>query len=350
MTYEELCSWENLRLAHRKAAKGKRGKGPAAAFEYRLADNLLQLQSELQSRTYRPGAYHSFYIHEPKRRLISAAPFRDRVVHHALCNVIEPVFERSFIYDSYANRVGKGTHRALDRAQGLMRRLRYMLQCDVRQFFPSVDHAVLRWTLARKTKDPHVLWLVDRILESGAGVLSEEYEMVYFPGDDLFAVSRPRGLPIGNLTSQFWANCYMNPFDHFVQRELRCAGQRGGYLRYVDDFVLFADDKRTLWAWREALVERLARLRLTIHPGAHPRPVEEGMPFLGFVVYPSHRRLKRRKVVAYRRRLRSLVAAYVEGEATQEAVVASLLGWINHARYGDTWGLRRSVTAQAGAF
>jgi RNA-directed DNA polymerase len=346
--YDLLCSWENLREAHRKAARGKRGKSPAAAFEVRLADNLLALQSELASLTYRPGAYHSFYIHEPKRRLISAAPFRDRVVHHALCNVIEPVFERSFIADSYANRVGKGTHRALDRAQGLTQRFRYVLQCDVRQFFPSIDHSVLRGTLAHKLKDAQVLWLVDRILESGAGVLSEEYAMVYFPGDDLFAVNRPRGLPIGNLTSQFWANCYMNPFDHFVQRELRCAGQRGGYLRYVDDFALFADDKRTLWAWREALVERLARLRLTIHPGAHPRPVEEGMPFLGFVAYPTHRRLKSGKVVAYRRRLNAVLADHVAGRETREAVVASLLGWINHARYGDTWGLRRSVAAQAG--
>jgi retron-type reverse transcriptase len=114
--YQKLCSWDNLFLAWRKAAKGKRGKAPAARFEFRLEDNLIALQEELRTQTYRPGAYHSFYIHEPKRRLISAAPFRDRVVHHALCNVIEPVFERSFIADSYANRVGKGTHRALDRA------------------------------------------------------------------------------------------------------------------------------------------------------------------------------------------------------------------------------------------
>jgi hypothetical protein len=163
--------------------------------------------------------------------------------------------------------------------------------------------------------------------------------MVWFPGDDLFAALRPRGLPIGNLTSQFWANCLLNPFDHFVKRELRCKG----YERFVDDFLLYADDKRTLWAWRAALVERLAKLRLTIHPGAHPRPVSEGIPFLGFVVYPTHRRVKGRKAVAYRRRLRRLVGAYVSGQATREAVVASLLGWINHVRYGDTWGLRRSV-------
>jgi retron-type reverse transcriptase len=117
VTYAALWDWENLRLAYGYAARGKRGKQATAAFEYRLADHLLELQEELATKTYQPGAYYSFYIHDPKRRLISAAPFRDRVVHHALCNLMEPLFERSFIHDSYANRVGKGTHRALDRAQ-----------------------------------------------------------------------------------------------------------------------------------------------------------------------------------------------------------------------------------------
>ena len=193
--YEQICSWTNLMWAYQKAARGKRGRQAAVAFEYSLADHLLELQEELLAQTYRPGAYSSFHIHEPKRRLISAAPFRDRVVHHALCTLIEPLFEWGFVRDSYANRVGKGTHRALDRAQGYARRYRYLLQCDVRQFFPSIDHAVLHETLARKLDDPEVMWLVDRILESGAGVLSEEYEMAWFPGDDLLAAVRPRGLP-----------------------------------------------------------------------------------------------------------------------------------------------------------
>ncbi len=340
--YAQLCSWDNLYLAWRKAARGKRGKAPAARFEFYLEDNLIALQEELASQTYQPGAYHSFYIHEPKRRLISAAPFRDRVVHHALCNLIEPAFERSFIADSYANRVGKGTHAALDRAQRFAQRYPYVLQCDLQQFFPSIDHALLRDTLARKIGDADVLWLCDAILASGADVLRAEYAMVYFPGDDLFAVNRPRGLPIGNLTSQFWANCYLNPFDHFVKRELRC----GGYVRYVDDFLLFSDDKAALWALRAALVERLARLRLTLHPGAHPRPVVEGFPFLGFVLYPDRRALKRRKGIAFARRFRVLRAAWAAGEIPLERLTASAQGWANHARYGATWALRRAVLGQ----
>ena len=181
--------------------------------------------------------------------------------------------------------------------------------------------------------------MIDQILDGGRGVLSEQYEMTWFPGDDLFAVNRPRGLPIGNLTSQFWANCYLNGFDHFIKRDLKCKV----YVRYVDDFLLFADDKQTLHAWHVALRERLAALRLTIHAHAQPRPVSEGIPFLGFIVYPTHRRVKPRKVVHYRRKLRSQLAKYRDGELDQQAVLASVQGWLNHVQYGDTWGLREAV-------
>src|SRR5512139_570985 len=145
---------------------------PWLRFHFHLERELWRLHDELARHTYRPGPVRPSTIYEPKRRLISAAPFRDRVVHHALCNVIEGRFERSFIYDSYANRVGKGTHRALDRAQQFARRYPYVVPCD---------------TLARKIEDERVMWLVDRILASGMGVLSEEYDMVYFAGDDLLA-------------------------------------------------------------------------------------------------------------------------------------------------------------------
>jgi len=338
--YPQLCTWENLYGAWRRARRGKRGREPAASFEFDLEGNLLRLQRELRAQTYRPGAYTSFTIHEPKRRLISAAPFRDRVVHHALCTVIEPLFERRFIFDSYANRVGKGTHKALDRCQQFARRFRYVLQCDVRQFFPSIDHALLRATLSRVIADRAVLELIDLILGSGVGVLDDEYEMVYFPGDDLLAACRPRGLPIGNLTSQFWANCYLDSLDQLIKRDLGCKG----YLRYVDDFLLFADRKSTLWRWREAVIDHLAGLRLSLHERrAHPYPVSEGIPFLGFVVYPAYRLLKRRNALNYRRRLKVLMGDYRTGAASREQVAASILGWINHARYGDTWGLRRAV-------
>ncbi|MCC6298214.1 MAG: RNA-dependent DNA polymerase [Anaerolineales bacterium] len=340
---ERMCAWGNLMLAYQNASRGKRGRGATAAFETLLADNLLELQNELQTQTYQPSGYTSFYIHEPKKRLISAAPFRDRVVHHALCNVTVPYFEKLFIPDSYANQRGKGTHRALDRCTQFARRFKYVLPCDVRQFFPSIDHAVLQETLASMLPDPSVMWLVDKILASGRGVLSEEYEMVYFPNDDpstgsgqgLLAAQRPRGLPIGNLTSQWWANCYLNPFDQFVKRELGCQG----YLRYVDDFLLFSDSKDELMNWREKLLKRLERFRLTLHEGsAYPKPVTEGIPFLGFQIFPDHRRLKPRKGYAFRRKL-----SHVLKFSPQEKINATVRGWINHVRYGDTFGLRRSM-------
>lgn len=340
-----IHDWNNLLLAYHKAAKGKRGHADVAEFEYRLEENLLQLQHELKEQTYQPGAYHSFYIHDPKKRLISAAPFRDRVVHHALCNLIEPVFEKSFISDSYANRVGKGAHKAIDRAQQFARRFKYALTCDIRQYFPSIDHEILLNTLYRKLQFArlHNLKIVVRsILQSGIGVLQEEYDMVYFKGDDLFSTNRPRGLPIGNLTSQFWANCYLNPFDHFVKRKLQCKG----YVRYVDDFLLFSNDKAELNEWRLKIIAELAKLRLTLHETkCQPRPVAEGIPFLGFVVFPEHRLLKRRKGIAFQRKYRKLRNGHRRGEISLERINASIQGWVNHVRYANTWRLRLSILA-----
>lgn len=341
--WPELISFDNLFTAYRKAARGKRSRPAVAAFEFRLEENLLNLQTELRRGDYRPGPYTSFSIHDPKRRLISAAPFRDRVVHHALVNVIEPFFERRFIYDTYANRKGKGTHRALARCTRFLRRYRYVLPLDVRQFFPSIDHATLVKTLGRVLHDPQVLELCDRVLAGGAGVLAEEYDMVYFPGDDLFAVNRPRGLPIGNLTSQFWANVYLDPLDQFIKRRLRCPG----YVRYVDDMLLFAGDKQTLHGYRQAVLGYLAGLRLTVHEtSAQLRPTAVGVPFLGFQLFPDHRRLKRPKAVAARRRLKFKAALVRDGALARDRLKASVQSWVNHARYGDTYGLREAILAE----
>ena len=338
--YPELTHFDNLYRAFRKASRGKRGQIAVATFEFNLEGELFRLQAELENQTYLPGGYHSFYIRDPKRRLISAAPFRDRVVHHALCNLIEPLFERTFIGDSYANRVGKGTHKALDRAQSWARHYPFVLGCDIRQFFPSVDHALLRQILARKIGDEQVLWLCDQILASGASVLKDEYQMAYFPGDDLFAANRPRGLPIGNLTSQFWGNVFLNELDQFIKRELRVHA----YCRYVDDFLLFSDDKRQLWAWKDALRKKLNSLRLSLHERSSTvYPVQNGIPFLGFRLYPDRRRLKRFNGVAFQRRFRRLQKQYGRGEISLERFDSAVQGWIAHARHGDTWGLRHSL-------
>jgi retron-type reverse transcriptase len=338
--YPLITNFENLYQAFKNAARGKRGRPDVAAFEYDLEANLLALQEELESQTYTPGPYHNFRIHDPKPRLISAAPFRDRVVHHALCRIIEPLFERRFIHDSYACRVGKGTHAALDRCQQFARRYPYVLKCDLVHFFPSIDHAILRAQLARVIADARTMWLIDQIIDSGAEVHASDASPHYFPGDDLFAATRPRGLPIGNLTSQFWANVYLNPLDHFIKRELKCQG----YERYVDDSLLFADDKPTLHRWKREVIEYAATLRARLHEHQSVVfPVSTGIPFLGWRVYPDHRRLKRRNGVAFQRRFARLVREYAAGQITWEQMNASVQSWIAHASHGDTWGLRGSL-------
>ena len=341
--YAQLCSFEHLLEAYRKARRGKRRRPDVAAFEFRYEEHLHQLAEELREGSYRPGAYRSFRVTESgKLRVISAAPFRDRVIHHALCALMEPIYEPRFIHDSYASRPGKGTHAALDRAQHFMRGHCYALQIDVQQFFPSIDHAILRRLLARHIEDDRIMELIDLILAGGAKTLRDAYRMAYFPGDDLFAVDRPRGLPIGNQTSQFWANVLLHPLDLYIKQDLGCRA----YVRYCDDLLLFGDDKPTLHRWRAAIRDYTATLRLTIHERrAQVSPVEAGLPFLGWRLFPYRRRLKRRNLVAFSRRFRRIRMRYAAGLCTFSQVNASIQGWVAHARHGQTHGLRRSLLA-----
>ena len=310
------------------------------AFEIDAEAKLLNLQRKLLDQSYRPGPYRSFLIQDPKRRWVSAAPFEDRVLHHALVRAMEPGFEASFIADSYANRVGKGTHGAVRCAQAWVRQYRYVLQCDIRQFFPSVDHQVLFQILSKKIACTPTLELVAHVLASGDGLLHNEYDMVYFPGDDLLASTRPRGLPIGNLTSQFWANVLMNEVDQFVKRQLRCKP----YLRYVDDFLLFGDDKKTLWAHKAALHEKLSQLRLSLHERSSTvYPCSNGVGFLGMSIFPTHIRLKTRNARAFEARFRQWQLAYAQGTMTLEEIGRRVQGWVAHAQHADTVGLRQAL-------
>lgn len=343
--YPQICDFENLYAAYCAARRAKRGRYEVMRFEQRVEDQLFRLQEELRDQTYTPGAYRHFYIYEPKKRKISAAPFRDRVVHHALVNIIEPIWERKFIHDSYACRVGKGTHKALDRCTEWVRQYRYVLQCDIAKFFPTIDHAVLLSILNRTIADKQAFWLCERIIASGTGVLDSERELHWFPGDDMFAPLRPQGLPIGNLTSQFWANVYLNELDQFAKRELKCRA----YVRYADDFLLFGDDLATLHAWHTELRAFAAeRLRLHLHERkCQVYPTRTGVPFLGFRHFPTHRRLKRENVVRFRRRLRVLQRDYATGAISREKVGESIQSWCAHAAHGDTYRLRNKILREA---
>ena len=333
--WENVTSFGALLRAAEQARKGKRFRPAVASFHFDQERALWVLHEELSTKTYRPGPYRSFYIYEPKRRQISAAPYRDRVVHHALVNVLEPIYERSFISDSYACRRGKGTHAAVDHCQHFASRFRYVLKTDIQKFFPSLDHEILKALVARKVKDPDVLWLVGQIIDHSN---PQEEIQNWFPGDDLFTPSeRRRGIPIGNQTSQFFANVYLDPLDHFVKERLRIKG----YVRYVDDFLVFSDDKRHLADMRERIREFLFRLRLRLHPTKTVVfPVKEGIRFLGYRVFPTHRLLPKENVWRFRRRVRGMQEDYATGRVSFAKIYQRLMSWIGHARQANTYRLR----------
>ncbi|MBU2567510.1 MAG: reverse transcriptase/maturase family protein [Elusimicrobia bacterium] len=318
--YEKICSFENLLLAAKKAQKGKRFRENTAWFNFNLEKELLKLQEELINQTYQLGKYKQFIVYESKKRLISAAPYRDRVVHHALCNVIEPIFEKTFIYDSYANRKSKGTHRAILRFTEFCRKNKFVLKCDIEDYFNSIDRKILFNIIAEKIKDEKVLWLVRKIIDSSPGNC---------------------GLPIGNLTSQFFANLYLNDYDHFIKETLNCKY----YVRYVDDFVIWGDDKRELDQIKEK-INRYLFTNLNIKP--HPKktqvfPITQGTTFLGFRIFPTHRLLRKSNFFYFRHRLLKLRKLYHQKRISIEKITQSVRSWVAHVSWGDTWGLRTKL-------
>jgi len=339
--WEGLVSWDNLLRAARKARRGKRDRGAVQAFEFDLEHELLTLQQELETGAYRPGDFRSHWIYRPKKRLISAAPYRDRVVHHAIMNVLEPILDRHFHPDSFACRQRKGTHGAVDRLQGHMRRYRYAVQCDIRKFFPSIDHEILKTSFRRLIKDPRLLMLLDLIVDHSN---PQEPVFDWFAGDDLFApVERRKGLPIGNLTSQWFANWYLNRLDHFVTSGLGL----GAYVRYCDDFILLSHDKEALRAARDRIREYLATLRLRIHDGkCAVVPVRGGLRFVGYRVWPGHRLLPKANVRAFRKRLRSMQEGYRRGDVDWPQVKRRIDSWLGHARHADTRHLIKQLSKE----
>lgn len=337
-----LITWENLFQAVDRAASGKRRRPDVAAYMLDKENEVARLRRHLMAGSYTPGEYRTFLIHESKERRISAAPFRDRVVHHALTQILEPVFERRFTSRSFASRPGFGTHRALALAVRACGSHRYALQCDIAKYFPSIDHAILEEALRRVLKCEPTLALAGRTID---GTNSQEEFVRYFPGDDLFTPhERRRGLPLGNQTSQFFANVYLNSLDHFVLRHLR----PGEYIRYVDDFVLFSDSKFELREMRRAISGHLDGLRLCLHPGkSRIHRTADGLTFLGWRITPCGVRLKRQSVVRMRRRLRRMQRALACGEADWPEIQQRVNSWLGHAQWGDTWRLREELFGEA---
>lgn len=315
--WEELTSWQNLYCAYRKACKHKKSKPETAEWMFNCERLLLELQSDLREKRYRPQAYKYFMIKEPKERLISVAAFRDRVVHHALVNVIEAQFEKAFIYDSYATRKDKGLHLAVHAAQNYAGEYQWYLKLDIAKYFASIDHTILLGLIQKKIKDPHVIDLCSTILDN------QNLSM---------GCSEGTGLPVGNLTSQFFANIYLNQLDHFIKQVLRYKG----YVRYMDDFILFTDDPKRLKSDLPFIHKFLVTyLRLGIKDGsAQLNRVSQGMPFLGYRVFPHLIRLRRENLKRCLRGIYLRESAYSKGEIDSEKLYQSTrsrLGFIGFA-------------------
>ncbi len=336
--YPAICGFRALRGAARKAVAGKRKKPGAMAFFANLETELVRLSRELQAGKYRPGRYVEIKIKDPKERLVSAAPFRDRVVHHALFEVIQPIFEQGFIGNSFANRTGKGTHAAIEVYERYAGRHKYVLRCDIFRYFPSIDHEILKAEFRRRVACEKTLWLMDRIVDCSN---AQEPVRLHFIGDTLFTpFERRRGLPIGNLTSQFFANLYLDRFDHFVTEVLQAA-----YVRYVDDFALFHDDPGVLGEWRARIARFLEGRRLRLHPRKTViLSTAQPAVFLGFALDAGGpRRLPEANVRRFRNRLRGLRDRWRAGSVQRNAIDNRVRAWIAHADHAKTWRLRHAI-------
>lgn len=323
--YSQLCSYENLELAYKKARKGKTLKPYVVEFEKDLQNNLHQLERELRNETYKPRPLKSFILRDPKTRKISVSDFRDRVVHHALCNLLIPIYEKVFIHDSYANRIGKGTLAAIKRYDYFKRKTRYVFKADLKHYFETVNHGLLLRILSKKIQDRKVLNLIRKILSN--------YN----------AKTAGKGMPLGNLTSQFFANVYLNEMDYFIKQELRVEY----YVRYVDDFVIFDKSKERLENCKEQINTFLQkRLALQLHP--HKSKIislQGGVGFLGLKIFIHHKLIKKGNLRKFQRKLRQLCLTYDQGLIDYDAIYNFLEGWMAYARNANTYKWRGRITS-----
>jgi len=325
-----VVGFHPLLRAFRRAFRGNRKNPVACRFHLELEQRLLALSSELRQQTYAPDPYRYFWIRHPKRRLISVASFRDRVVHHALVAALEPLFERRFIRHSYACRRGKGTHRALRQARRWSARFAFCLKTDIDSYFASIRHEKLLRAIGVEVTDPRVLRLCSRIIGNARLPTVP-------PGE-------ARGLPIGNLTSQFWANVYLDPLDHLVRDGL---GQ-GAYLRYMDDILVFDHGKARLWQTLADLRSVAGRnLGLRIKDAAtRIAPTRDGVSFLGMRVFPALVRLDHASARRLARAVRRAHRGHEQGRITDTEAAAILQSVTAHASHAASRGFLRGVLAR----
>ncbi|SLM27480.1 RNA-directed DNA polymerase (Reverse transcriptase) [Desulfamplus magnetovallimortis] len=309
--FGKTISFSNLHAAYKKAASGCRKNNELAKFYYNLEKELIKLQEELISGRYLPETYRYFTIYDPKERTIAVAPFRDRVVHHAVVNILEPVFEKQFVFDSYACRKGKGTHAAIERAQNFIRRRPFYVKADISKYFDSINHSILLNQIVKKIKDQYLIDLIEKIIAAS-----------HTPG---------KGLPIGNLTSQFFANLYLDVFDHYMKDQLgiKC------YIRYMDDFLLFGWSNKQVkerFTWAELFLQEKLKLSLKTRITYYGKS-KHGVTFLGMRIYPGTIRVKSENRKRSIKRIINKQSLWQKGEINDEQLTSSLESVMAHLQY-----------------
>jgi len=332
--FPQYTTFEALYRAHLRARRGKRDRAEVLRFTQHLEENLLTLQRDLLEGVYRTGEYRYFSVYEPKKRTVAALPYRDRVMQHAMIGVVEPIFERTFHHDSYACRPGKGMHAGADRAQQFLRQVErghgqvYVLKADISKYFNSIDHGVLKRLLRRRIGCERTLALLDEIIDTSAVI-----------GD-----LAPKGLPIGNLTSQLAANIYLHELDDFVKHGLR----ERRYLRYMDDFCVVHHDKAHLHRLRHEIEAFLwDQLRLTTNHKTQVFPVSgthgRGLDFLGYKIWPHRRRVRKDCVLRMRKKMKRLQRKYADGRVDLDDIKPVVASWVGHVSHADSENLREAL-------
>ena len=338
--YKELCSKENLLKAYLKARKGKLKKKGVIEFSKNLEDEVNLLQKELLEYEYKPQELRKFIVRDPKTRKIHASAFRDRVIHHAIINILEPIYEKIFIYDSFASRKNKGSHKAVKRFDYFKRKVScngkllrknynsnsiegYILKADIKHYFETVDHDILIKILNKKINDKSFIWLIKQVL------------------NNFESKENGRGMPLGNFTSQFFANIYLNELDYFVKHDLKAKY----YIRYVDDFVILHKSKNKLeYYYKPKITNYLKTLNLEIHPDkSQITPFHKGIQFLGYRIFYHHKLLRKRNLRKFSKKFSIHLKAYRKGIISKTDLLGRLQGWFGYSQWANTYKLRNKI-------
>lgn len=325
---DQIADWDNLLSAHHKARKGKRYREEVMSFELNLWENLAALQMELLWGSYKPGRYREFMVYEPKQRQILAAPYRDRVAQHAICNICGPGWDKSMITDTYACRPGKGTHAGVNRLQKWLRGLDrqgevWVLKMDLEKYFASIRHSLAKQVIRRKVECHTTLAVLDAIIDSTAASYDPE----------------PVGIPVGNLVSQWVANLVGNEIDQWAKRELRARH----YIRYMDDMIVLCKTKQEALQAQTAFADKIDRLGFSFSKYSI-LPSGRGINFLGYRIWPTHRLLRKDSIKKMRRKMPEIKRMIAEGGEQERRAKATVNSWLAHARHANSENIIKSVT------